>query len=275
MFGVLFGLREGSPGFGELEASYRRFGPTAPVNPIEDENARAFAEITAALRQIAREMRRDPSGSHPPCFLRWFVESGELDETLLGNLAYVFEASHFDLYSLWHWVLTFLATHPEISSMFAEQPDATARRQYAEAIVLETLRMEQSEMLHRFVTSDIVFDGFLIPAGTRLRVCLWEGHKDPAAFRDPFTFDPSRFVGQRHGREKFAPFGLGQHHCVGANLVVELSTMFVEALLGGYVLVATGDGPAHRGPHHWQPNSGCAIRLTPRHQEPNAEAARS
>jgi cytochrome P450 len=194
------------------------------------------------------------------------AESGALDNTLLGNLAYLFELSHFDLYSLWHWVLTFLATHPAISSTFSEQVNATARRQYAEAVVFETLRMEQSEMLYRRVTDDIVFDGFLIPAGTNLRVCIWEGHKDAATFPNPFTFDPTRFVGQTYGREKFAPFGLGQRHCVGANLVVGLSTMFVEALLEGYTLETTGAGPAYPNSYHWQPNPACAIRLTSRNR---------
>jgi cytochrome P450 len=263
MFRVLFGVREGFPEFSELETNYRRFGPSAPVYCIHDEHARAFVEITAALRRIAQEMPRDTSGNSE-CFLRHLDESGTLDETLLGNLAYLFEPSHFDLYSLWHWVLFLLATHPEVPSAFASQPDATARRLYAEAIVLETLRMEQSELLYRRVIGDIVFDGFLLPAGTNLRVCLWEGHKDAAAFPDPFMFDPSRFVGRTHGRETFAPFGFGQHHCVGANLVVGLSTIFVQLLLEQYRLEATGAGPAHRGAYHWQPSQTCVIRLISR-----------
>src|SRR4051812_27431564 len=107
--------------------------------------------------------------------------------------------------------------------------------------------MEQIEFLIRRVTGDIVIEGFLIPAGTLLRVYLWEAHKEEAAFPDPFTFDPSRFVGQKPGREKFAPFGLGQHQRVGANLVIGLSIFFVQRLLGGYTLEATEAGPAHRG----------------------------
>ena len=268
MFRVLFGLSERSPGFRELEASYRRFrrfDSKPPVFTIQDEHACAFAEITATLRQMAQDLPRDTNRGHSACFLRHLAECGALDdEALLGNLAYMFSPSHFDLYSLWHWVLILLATHPEISSAFTAKLDTAARRQYAEAIVLETLRMEQSEYLHRRVTGDIVFDGFLIPAGTRLRVCIWEGHKDKTAFPDPFTFDPSRFLGQRHGPQKFAPFGLGQHHCVGASLVVGLSTLFVQTLLEGYTLVATEAGPVHRGTWHWQPSPDCAIRLVTR-----------
>src|SRR5262249_41477260 len=150
MFRVLFGVRKGSAIFGELEANYRPFSPDAPVYKVENEHACAFAKITTALRQIAHDMQRE--GGHPPCFLRYLVEARALDETLLGNLAYLFKPSHSDLYSLWHWVLALLGTHPEIPSTFIEKSDAKSRRQYAEAIVLETLRMEQSELLYRRVT---------------------------------------------------------------------------------------------------------------------------
>jgi len=264
MFRVLFGIREESPHFHGLVANYRRFGPTNPVHAIKDEHACAFKEIMATLREIAQDIQHNTHGSHPACFLQHFVKCGALDDTLLGNLAYLFEPAHFDVYSLWHWVLTLLASHPEVSSTFKSKLDAAARRQYAEAIVFETLRMEQSEVLYRCVTEDIVFDGFLLPAGTRLRVLLWEGHKNGAAFPSPFTFDPSRFVEQKHGREKFAPFGLGQHHCVGANLVVGLTTLFVQMLLEEYTVVASEAGPSHRGAYHWQPNPACRIRLMPR-----------
>ena len=42
----------------------------------------------------------------------------------------------------------------------------------AEAFVLEVLRSDQAERLMRLVTRDIVFDGYLIPKGARVRVCV-------------------------------------------------------------------------------------------------------
>ena len=51
------------------------------------------------------------------------VESGELDDTALGNLAYMFESSHFDLYSLWHWILSYLG-----GNFFLVNADRTTSR---------------------------------------------------------------------------------------------------------------------------------------------------
>jgi len=80
---------------------------------------------------------------------------------------------------------------------------------------------------------------------------------------------PRGFLGRKPEREKFAPFGFGQHHCVGANLVVGLSTLFVQRLLEKYTLVATKVGSPHRGTWHWQPSPICAIQLTSRSSRPN------
>ena len=259
MLRLLFGLSPDSPEFRGLESAYRRFGPQAPVYRIEDEHAQAFATITALIRARAEEIRAGAGG--PPSFLRSMVESDELDDTALGNLAYMFEPSHFDLYSLWHWILCHLGLNPAIPASYRTRGDTTARHAYAEAIVQETLRMEQSELLYRHVTADIVFEGFLIPRDTTLRVCIWEGHKDGDVFTQPFTFDPDRFVGRSHGLEHYAPFGLGQRHCLGANLVLGLSTMFVQTLLERYDVQVAADGTPHRGAYHWQPSPELAIRL--------------
>ena len=80
-----------------------------------------------------------------------------------------------------------------------------ARHAAAEAFTLETLRMDQSERLMRNVGRDIRFEGWLIPAGSLVRVCMWEAHKDPDAFPRPFVFDPSRFLNDVSAGERFSP----------------------------------------------------------------------
>jgi cytochrome P450 len=259
MLRLLFGLSRSSPGSHELESAYRRFGPQEPVYRIQREHAQAFAAIMARLRARAEEIRAGAGG--PPSFLHSMVEAGELDDTALGNLAYLFESSHFDLYSLWHWILGHLGANPAIQASYRTRGDAAARRAYAEAIVRETLRLEQSEVLYRQVTADIVFEGFLIPRDTMLRICIWEGHKDGDVFAQPFRFDPDRFVGHEYGPEHYAPFGLGPRHCPGASLVLGLSTLFVETLLETYDVQVAADGTSHRGAYHWQPSRELAIRL--------------
>lgn len=128
-----------------------------------------------------------------------------------------------------------------------------------ETAVLESLRLEQVEYLNRTVTSDIWYQHYLIPKNTHLRVCLWEGHKDPKVFPDPLKFDPERFVRRTFTIEEYAPFGLDKRRCIASDLVVTLSTMFVETLLEKFVVTLASDGPPEFGAYHWEPNRGFSV----------------
>ena len=61
-------------------------------------------------------------------------------------------------------------------------------------IVMETLRLEQSEYLYRETTRDIEHKGVVIPRGWLVRLCVRESHQDPAIFANPDVFDPDRFL---------------------------------------------------------------------------------
>src|SRR5262245_27225491 len=193
MLRLIYGLTPESPEYATLEASYRRFGPEAPATKLGDEQLDAFAEIRRVFTARARELSNGAAATAPPCFLGHLVRSGEVDATALGNLAYLFEPSHFDLYSLWHWMLKLLGGRADLHAAYRSRTGEEQRR-YAEAVVLETLRMEQSELLYRRVTADVVFDGYLLPRDTLLRVLIWEGHKDENVFPNPFAFEPERFL---------------------------------------------------------------------------------
>ena len=142
--------------------------------------------------------------------------------------------------------------------------DPAARRALAEAVVWETLRLEQSEVLLRRVTADITFDGYLLPARSVLWVGIWEGHKDPGAFPDPFRFDPDRFLGREYAVEQYTPFGMDHRRCLGSHIVLETSRLFVDALARDFEWRVVADGPPVHGPFHWEPSPRFAVRIAPR-----------
>ena len=80
------------------------------------------------------------------------------------------------------------------------------------------------------------------------RVCVWEGHKNPNVFPDPFRFDPERFVGHAYSLEEYAPFGMDKRHCIASDFVVTLSAMFIETLLERFVVTLASDGPPKLAP---------------------------
>ncbi len=162
---------------------YQRFGPDAPPHAVEAAQREAFADIRTCIDGLRREIIAGSATS--PSVLKHLVETKSDDDTALGNLIFLFEPSHFDVYSLWHWLLYYLAKNNHVADRIAEAlaADRVEADKLVSAAILETLRLNQSEVLYRQAADDIVFDGQFMPKGEVVRVCLWEGHKDEGAFR--------------------------------------------------------------------------------------------
>lgn len=266
MLRLLFGVPAGSKDFDDLMRLYQRFGPEHPVVKIDAQNGAVFAEIVQCVERLARAMRNGDADPKMPSALRQLVESGSDNRTAVGNLVYLFEPAHFDVYSLWHWVLWHLATHPHAAERIAAAlKTSTAEADtLVQAAILETLRLEQSEVLYREAKSNVTFDGMFLPKDTIVRVCLWEGHKDDRAFPEPFAYRPERFVGRQYDADQFAPFGLDKHRCIGADLTMSLTALFVEELVSNFTCAVDKQGPAQLGPYHWEPNLHAKISFSPR-----------
>jgi hypothetical protein len=90
-------------------------------------------------------------------------------------------------------------------------------------IVIETLRLEQSEFLYRKVARPIEFEGFVLPRGWLIRLLIQESHRDPAVFSDPERFEPERFARRKYNRRKYARpapmHGYGYRRLCGQDLV--------------------------------------------------------
>lgn len=261
MMCLLYGVPPGSAEYAALVTEHRVFGPEAPTKVIKPAHAAAFARIKQRLASLIDEIRRAPAGTMAPSFLKYFVDTGTLDKTVEGNLIYLIESSHFDTFSLWRWITRFLASNPATMAR-VRASTGEEMRDLCRAIVFETLRLEQSEVLYRTPVDDVVFDNYLIPKGSIMRGCLWEGHKDEKIFPEPFKFDPDRFLGRDYKIEEYAPFGLDKTRCIGSSLVIDLGGIFVEILLKNFKVTLVADGPPVMGQYHWEPNPGFSVVLT-------------
>jgi cytochrome P450 len=80
----------------------------------------------------------------------------------------------------------------------------------------ETLRYDTStQLLARYVVSDVTLHGVTVPAGSQLLVALGSANRDPAVFTAPDTFDVTR---GRDELSRILSFGGGRHFCLGASL---------------------------------------------------------
>lgn len=255
---LIFGLRSEHPLVARLEAGFRRMGPTEFVHPIGAEQRQAFEDIRALVWQAVEALRTRSTWADGDGVLGRLVAeaSSSIDDTVIGNLIYMIEMGRYDVRSLFRWVLKYLSDSPAVIADLqgaGDMDEAGRQTSLAEAIVLETLRLDQAEALNRAVTEDFVFDGYRIPKGSQLRVLIRESQQDPDTFPDPGTFKPCRFARQSYPSHAYAPFGVGEHRCVAASMVVRLSTLLVEELAAGFTWSVVGDGSRYRGRYHWEP----------------------
>lgn len=175
------------------------------------------------------------------------------DAVVLRNLIFNLRVGLTDLTGLLHWTLKLLCDNPEWLSAVGAADDS---RDLAERIVKETLRLQQSDLLHRRATEDLEVDGYAVPSGSLVRICVHESHRDPAVFEDPSRFNPDRFT-HPFSRSEYSPLGVLAHACLGANLTHAVDSVFVQRLANDYDVSVISDG---------RPILRTSWRVSPRHR---------
>ena len=254
---MFFGVRPDSAEYGELMQHYRRLGPFGLVWNVGEQQQQAFSDIRSCLLDMVARQQQ-PGG-----IIGCLSQGDELDDTLLGNLIYMVEMGRYDLYSLFRWLSKYAADYPDLMQRIALESHRKkgSAPLLVDAFVQETLRMDQSERLIRIATRDIIFDDYLIPKYATVRLCLWEAHKAPDTFTDPFDFNPERFIKQAYAPDQYAPFGLDHHRCPFSDSVVAMSKTFTRVLANNYVVAPVADGLPVRGAYHWEPASRFSVEL--------------
>jgi cytochrome P450 len=263
---IFFGATVGSGPFEDLIRMYNKLGPNGIVWSIGEQQKQTFFEIRDYLLGLLSKHTDDNESWLSSSIMGRMHEDGALDETSLGNLIYMVEMGRYDMHLLFRWLSKYGGDNPVPFESICTESDEkeTKKTLLSEAFVLETLRLNQSERLMRVVNRDIIFDGYLIPRNFRVRLCLWESHKSPESFDEPFSFKPERFFDGKVGRDQFSPFGLHQHSCPFADISSGLSEIFIRVLARHYEVDPVADGPSVRGLYHWQPADSFSVRLSKR-----------
>lgn len=260
---LFYGIDDAHPDFVRLKQLFRvidsrkaRWSSRRRVGP-------ALAEIERILNTRAKTLVPSQAASAdtlatdvtpPSCFLAALARSDPAalsDRTILGNLIYIMQITWGDVTGLLLWVFKMLSDHPEWRERLAREPS----KDLATRIVLETLRLEQSESRYRRAVADLELDGFRIPKGWLVRMCIRESHRDEKVFPDPLVFDPERFCGRAFTRGEYAPFGAFRLACIGEDVTKAVAGSFALELARGFDWEVVEDGPArisswvHNAPH--------------------------
>ncbi len=248
---------------------------TRALEPLGSEagaDRRSARRAAAALERVAKllsDLPEVPPDGHPTSSVDTIRRSRPdalHDPWICGNLAFMLHVAGDNVSGLLVWLLKMAADHPSYADRLAALPPDAAR-ELADRVVLETLRLAQSEYLYRIASRPLEIDGFTVPRGWFVRVCIRESHREPGVFDRPDTFDPDRFAGRRPTTAELAPFGLDRHACPGAQLTLGLARTFLLELAHRYRIRALADGPPERPPrhwHHWRPSAAFRVTLQPR-----------
>jgi cytochrome P450 len=249
---VLFDLTPDRPAFRELQTLYGDLRAQKLGRRLTARTKASLEEMRALVRREAERLRkRDPESAPPGSALEALVRADPAmpDSTCIDNLLFILKIASANVASLLHWIVKHLADHPEwLQRVRAERDEDDS---LADCIVLETLRLEQSEYLYRTIRSAFQYEGFVFPPGWLLRICVKESHRDRGVFPEAETFAPDRFLARRFTRAEYSPFGASQHACNGVDLTNMIARCLVEELARGFESRVVRDGPLERDFRHW------------------------
>ena len=201
---------------------------------------RARRRMQAFYERIMEAHRPEMREGKPQDFVDVLLEANEanpqlLPETdLLVNVLAPYLVGMDTAASVCAFMLYALLMHPEIlermkeevDEMYAEHgaptPAGMRKLDVTHRVALETLRMYPVvPALTRTVSNSFEFGGYRVPAGTEIMLGTTVGHHLPDYFPEPEQFDIERYSRSRAEHKQpgaFAPFGVGQHRCIGSGL---------------------------------------------------------
>jgi cytochrome P450 len=260
---LFYGICEGHGDFRRLNELFRVIDSRKARWASRAKVKSALGEIETILKRRTEEFSADELDS-PTCFLAALAQTGTgalADRTVLGNLIYIMQVTWGDVGGLLLWIFKMLSDNPAWKDRLARE----GSRELAERIVLETLRLEQSESRYRRATADLELDGFRIPKDWLVRMCIRESHRDPGVFPEPTAFNPDRFDGRTYSRTEYGPFGAFRLSCIGDHVAKAAGALFAIELASGFEWRVVDDGPAQISSWvHNAPNPRLRVGITPR-----------
>ncbi len=223
---------------------------------------RALRQMDDYLYGIIRARRQNPGSSQD--LLGLLVGTPGLSDGLIRDqLLTMLIAGHDTSTAQLSWTLYLLGQHPdslrraeaEVQSVLgSESPtlEKLGELTVLEQIIKETLRLYPPIHLSmRVAAADIHFNGFLIPAGTRVLFSIYLTQRHPGHWPAPNEFCPERFTpAENRARPPYLylPFGTGPRNCIGfAFAQVEAKVVLARILQRVRLAARPGRVRAHMG----------------------------
>lgn len=238
--------------------------------PVDREADRMVERIAERVRRFIADARARMAAQpglreRPSNMLEAMVvardepDSGFTDEDIIGNTTTLVFAGEDTAANTLGWLLYFLSTHPEPTSIARTEvdrllgehriaPDFACLQQmdYVEAAANEAMRIKPVAPLAGFeVFRERSVGDVRVPAGTRIFALMRAAALDDTHFPDAHRFDPARWLNTgAHARadsldapsRKVFPFGAGPRLCPGRYLAIAEIRMAASMILRNFEL---------------------------------------
>lgn len=207
------------------------------------------------LEEIIKE-RREGHGEAKVLldyFLRATDESGSHlnDEELMQLVHNFVAAGHETTGTLLHWVLYYLATHPELQDKVRAEIEQVVGAKESidyedfralvtlEKVVKETLRVRPPiPIMLRSAGEETVLGGYRIPKDAVMLVMIGSVHNNPVYWgNNADFFDPENFSTENEAARTqyaYAPFGIGPRLCIGHRFTMLEAGIVLAQLIRHY-----------------------------------------
>lgn len=217
--------------------------------------ARVFAvcdEIEARLVALFEEKRRGSPGRDAlSLMLRARDEDGSSlsDDELIGGAASLFVAGHDTQARALTWTLFLLEQHPEVLGAFLEEihgalrgaaptPEKVPEMPLLDRVIKESMRLlgPVPTLFLRVCQEPASLGGHELPRLANVLLSPHVTHHDPAIYRDPRRFMPSRWERAAPTIYEYLPFGAGPRLCIGAGFATLALRLMLPMILQRYRL---------------------------------------
>ncbi|WP_082966280.1 cytochrome P450 [Mycolicibacter sinensis] len=142
------------------------------------------------------------------------------------------------------WTIALLCRNPEALANAYAEVDAldgvpleyahVAQLPYLRACFDEAQRIQAAPMNWRTTQADDVIGGYFIPKGSHVVISPYALHRDRRFWRDPETFQPSRFLTDKIDKNAFIPFNTGPRKCMGSRMAYIQGIITLATVLQRY-----------------------------------------
>ena len=217
---------------------------------------RAVADVDALL---AGEL--DRGGHAEGSLLAVLSQAGMPREELRDQVVTVLAAGHETTAGSLAWALERLAHHPDAQARARDGDE-----DYLDAVVKEVLRVRPVlSIAARRVVAPFEVAGHVLPPGVHVAPCIYLAHRRPAAWPDPTSLRPERFLDGTPAPGTYLPFGGGVRRCAGAPFAMVELREVLRAVLARFRLATPGKTTERmiRGSVTLRPSRGGTVLTEP------------